>query len=409
MLFEFIGVKFSIPIQKLAMAGFAAAATYYGYRSLPVPKVRGKMIKVFIAGELYTKKKGIMGKDVRILPTVRGVKLDSKKTEVVFTIPFGLDPEKVEKKLWLFRQQFGGQVELQQQGKKFILNAFHKPLSTFKYRFEEIRPQLDGKRLPILVGKTHSGIEAYDMVEHPHLLIAGETGSGKSTQLRAIIPTLIQAKAPHELHLYMADLKRSEFHLFRNVQHVQKVVTQAKDLYGVCSFLKAEMERRGDLLDQYEATHIDDLPPAQGAPYIILCIDEVALLKKEKKIMEIIEDISSIGRALGVFLILSMQRPDSEVLDGKLKQNLTVRMAFKHADEINSRITIGTGEAAHIKDSDKGRMYVKLNGLKLAQGAFLTLDDAKTLLQPFKRSEEVNSKPNDAIKNESNKIFGVLA
>lgn len=407
MIFEFIGVKIALPVQKLAMAGFAAAVSYYGYKSMPVPKIRGKMLKVFIAGELYTKKTSILGKEVKIMPMVRSVKLDAKKTEVVFTIPFGVDPEKVEKKLWLFRQQFGEQVELERQGKKFTLHSFHSPLSTFKYRFEEFQTVLGGKRLPIIVGKTHYGMEAYDMVDHPHLLIAGETGSGKSTQLRAIIPTLIQTKQPHELELYMADLKRSEFHMFRRVQHVKEVVTQSKDLYRICVQLKQEMERRGDLLDQHELTHIDDLPPGEKKPYIILCIDEVALLKKEKKIMEIVEDISAIGRALGVFLILSMQRPDAEVLDGKLKNNLTVRMAFRHSDEINSRITIGSGEAAHVKDSEKGRMYFKHNGLKQAQGAFLTAEEAKTLLTPFRTVREAHREPQNASEG-TEKIFEVL-
>jgi DNA segregation ATPase FtsK/SpoIIIE, S-DNA-T family len=58
----------------------------------------------------------------------------------------------------------------------------------------------------------------------------------------------------------------------------------------------------------------------------------VALLQNEKKLIELVEEISAIGRALGVFLILSMQRPDRKVLDGKLKNNLTVRMGFKCAD-----------------------------------------------------------------------------
>lgn len=84
--------------------------------------------------------------------------------------------------------------------------------------------------------------------------------------------------------------------------------------------------------------------------------------------MDGIEEISTIGRALGVYLILSMQRPDADVLDGKLKNNLTVRMAFRHADEINSRITIGSGEAAEIKQSEKGRMVLKLDGASLYRG-----------------------------------------
>jgi len=84
----------------------------------------------------------------------------------------------------------------------------------------------------------------------------------------------------------------------------------------------------------------------------------VVLLKKETDVMDILEEISSIGRSLGVFLILSMQRPDSKLLDGKLKVNLTVRMGFKTADKTNSRI-IGTPGSEKL--NTPGRMVLKIN------------------------------------------------
>src|SRR5690606_15887046 len=115
--------------------------------------------------------------------------------------------------------------------------------------------------------------------------------------------------------------------------------------------------------------------------------DEVALLKKEKDIMELIEAISAIGRALGVLLILSMQRPDADVLDGKIKNNLTVRMALRHADGINSRITLGSEEAATIAQSQKGRFYMALDCLKQVQAPLLSVPDAKELLAAHKRIE----------------------
>jgi S-DNA-T family DNA segregation ATPase FtsK/SpoIIIE len=96
--------------------------------------------------------------------------------------------------------------------------------------------------------------------------------------------------------------------------------------------------------------------------------------------MELVEEVSAIGRCLGVFLILSMQRPDSKVLDGKLKNNLTVRMGFRCADLINSRI-IGTPGSEKLKN--QGRMVIKLPGfseLKEVQASFLYLDKAKDIL-----------------------------
>jgi DNA segregation ATPase FtsK/SpoIIIE, S-DNA-T family len=224
----------------------------------------------------------------------------------------------------------------------------------------------------------NGSIIAYDMVKYPHLLIAGETGSGKSTQLRSILPTLIQSLPPEQLQLFLCDLKRSEFHIFRYVEHVQGLFVSPDEIMPMLMYLEKVMKERGDLLDHHEVAHIDDLK--EQLPYIVLCIDEVALLKKEKKLMGIVEDISAIGRALGVFLILSLQRPDRDVLDGKLKNNLTVRMGFRCADLINSRI-IGTPGSEKLKVD--GRMLLKTpkHDLTEIQAPYVTIEGAKTILE----------------------------
>jgi hypothetical protein len=147
------------------------------------------------------------------------------------------------------------------------------------------------------------------------------------------------------------------------------------------NYLQNETRKRGDLLDAHELSHITDLenPP----PHIILCIDEVALLRKEKAIMAIVEEISAISRALGIFLILSMQRPDAKLLEGALKNNLTVRMGFKCADLINSQI-IGTPDSEKLKVN--GRMLLKLQGqgdVKEIQAPYLSLERAKEILHRY--------------------------
>ena len=162
-------------------------------------------------------------------------------------------------------------------------------------------PHFKGKSSPIITGMDLNGeIEVYDMVKNPHLLNAGETGSGKSTQLRSVLSTLIQALPPDRLELYLCDLKRSEFHVFRHIEHVRGLFVSTREMVPMLQYLQKEMRRRGDILDHHEVSHIDDLK--EPLAYIFLCIDEVALLQSEKKIMELVEEISAIGRALGVFL-----------------------------------------------------------------------------------------------------------
>lgn len=334
-------------------------------------KERKKLIKAFKESGLY------LGNEQNyIFPKIHSISTE----QITFTLPTGLDPSLIKKNFYVFKQIYGEHVEIKGMTKTFTLylSALPKEIP-YNYELYNIKKY----KLPIVAGMGHNKkFIIYDMVEYPHLLIAGETGSGKSTQLRSVLTTLIKAVSPGQLELYLCDLKRSEFHLFRRIKHVKGPFITVTDILPPLEHIRLEMQKRGNLLDQHEVAHIDDLPIK--LPYLILCIDEVALLQKEKRIMEIVEEISSIGRALGVFLILSMQRPDSKVLDGKLKVNLTVRMGFKTADKINSRI-IGTPGSEKIKDVGKFLLKIPLSDEPIEVLApFLPLEQAKHILTSYK-------------------------
>ncbi|WP_199880574.1 FtsK/SpoIIIE domain-containing protein [Bacillus massiliglaciei] len=347
-------------------------------------RVKASVMKVFRNGGIgihysYSSNSGI------VYPSILCIRFNysGMSLDVVFSLPTGMDPKEVLKKEYCFKQVFGERIDLKGDHKHFTLTVYTADsIKLLPYSFEKFEPFLKGS-IPIICGKSSTGkTVAYDMVSHPHLLIAGETGSGKSTQLRSILTGLIQNLPSERLHLYLCDLKRSEFHVFRNIKHVQGVYVSPADILPMLLYLQEETRNRGDLLDSYEVAHIDDLP--DPPPYIILCIDEVALLKKQKALLEVLEEISSIGRALGVFLILSMQRPDSKLLEGALKNNMTVRMGFKCADRINSKI-IGTPGSEKLKGD--GIMLLKLQGqekLKEIQAPYLSIEEAKSILAPYK-------------------------
>lgn len=360
-------------------------------------QVRRKLIQTFKSGQIY------LGDLERpIFPKIHAVNLE-KDTTITFSLPRGLDPKLIKKNFYVFQQYFGEKIELKGEIKKFEL-IIHTAVipSVLRYDYAAFKPLLSEVKLPIVAGIQMNGeLVVYDMVKNPHLLIAGETGSGKSTQIRSVLATLIQSLPPERLELYLCDLKRSEFHVFRNIEHVRGVYVSPKEILPVFLYLQTEMKRRGDLLDYHELAHVDDLP--EPPPYIVICIDEVALLQNEKDIMYLVEEISAIGRALGVFLILSMQRPDRKVLDGKLKNNLTVRMGFKCADLINSRI-IGTPGSEKLKQ--EGRMLLKLpiySEPNELQAPFLALGEAKKILEEFKTIKTKNTK-----KTPSRRFDGVL-
>ncbi len=343
-------------------------------------KLIQQLHKAFRDGELY-KTHG----DIEVYPQVLKVEPHSQRITFVFSIPKGMNPETFEKRLYVFKQHFSEYVSLNINDSRGILKVYPNGLPTkVNYNYERISDSLDGK-LPVLCGQSlEGGIHTFDMTENPHVLISGETGSGKSSEIRSILATLIKRKSPKELQLLLGDLKRSEFHLFKRIEHVTGVYHSADTIRPELKKIKREMVKRGNKLDEQEVNSINDLN--EKLPYIIVCIDEVVLLKKETDIMDILEEISSIGRSLGVFVILSMQRPDSKLLDGKLKVNLTVRMGFKTADSTNSKI-IGTPGAENL--AHPGRMMLKVNSsIQEIQCPWLGNDKAKKLLQPYKRSKK---------------------
>ncbi|MBF7149463.1 FtsK/SpoIIIE domain-containing protein [Bacillus toyonensis] len=373
-------------------------------------RLRNQLIEVFGKAGLYTEHQTRGGK-VLIYPKVHNISSSAESVRYVFTIPNGLDPQKIEKKWFCFQQILGRNITIEGDVKKFVLHVFRSNagLKSYNYCYNEWKPLLKEYRLPVVVGRDQFGkMIAYDMIDSnsPHLLIAGETGSGKSSMVRVILSTLIQYMSPEKFHLYLGDLKNSEFHFLRRVKHVKEVCMEESEMKIMLQKLWKEIRERRKLMEEYEVDHIDaynKINPNYQKPYILLAIDEVAMLKDEKECMAIIEKISAIGRSLGAFLMLSMQRPDAKVLDGKLKLNMTVRIGFKCDSVINSNI-MGTPGSEYLEQS--GQMIFKRSGLKKVQAPNLSLCKAKQIIEPYRMAKEEKKSKNPLPKEMP--LFGVL-
>ncbi|MEN8646211.1 FtsK/SpoIIIE domain-containing protein [Bacillus cereus group sp. BceL062] len=377
---------------------------------LLIQRLRNQLIEVFGKAGLYTEHQTRGGK-VLIYPKVHNISSSAESVRYVFTIPNGLDPQKIEKKWFCFQQILGRNITIEGDVKKFVLHVFdsNAGLKPYTYSYKEWKSLLKEYRLPVVVGRDQFGkMIAYDMIDSnsPHLLIAGETGSGKSSMVRVVLSTLIQFMSPEKLQLYLGDLKNSEFHFLRRVKHVKEVCMEEIEMKIMLQKLWKEIRERRKLMEEYEVDHIDaynKINPNYQKPYILLAIDEVAMLKDEKECMATIEKISAVGRSLGVFLMLSMQRPDAKVLDGKLKLNMTVRIGFKCDSVINSNI-MGTPGSEYLEQS--GQMIFKRNGLKKVQAPYLSLCKAKQIIEPY-RMPKVEKKSKKPLQKEI-PLFGVL-
>ncbi|MGE1103679.1 hypothetical protein [Peribacillus simplex] len=158
----------------------------------------------------------------------------------------------------------------------------------------------------------------------------------------------------------------------------------AMSLLPPLQMIEKEMVRRGKLLDAMDVESIYELEVK--LPTIVVCIDEVILLKDKPKIMKIIESISCIGRSNGVHLMLSMQRGDAKSLGGQMKNNLTFRISGKQSDETNAKIS---GLKQSVDLDSPGRMILSTQGKeRVIQVPYMDKKKAKGLLDPLKVKQE---------------------
>ncbi|MEH7401598.1 FtsK/SpoIIIE domain-containing protein [Gottfriedia acidiceleris] len=375
-----------------------------------------KVIECFELGEMF-KKYG----DVQVYPQIVRVGLLENGIEAVLNLPRGFDPNDLMKKAFVFEQEFGQNVQLKKvSSKTFVLYVYlENPLKAkHDYDYSSVEPKLKHS-LPIYVGRDSNGkIISYDMVEEPHLLIAGEPGSGKSVLLRSILTTLIFNKSPEELKMYLFDLKNSEFFIFKRLPHVVENTRDIDKIKLIFPKLVKEAKDRGDLLEKHGVAHINKLPKEHRPPFIIICIDEFSLLD-DKKALTSIQNIAAIGRALGMFVILSTQRPDKETVNGRIKALLTVRIGGRQQDNTNSRIVIDEPGCEDI--TIKGHMKMKSTiGLTDIKTPLLDEEVAEVMLDPLRvekpvieeleTKEEVKPVKKQAKKGKEKKaiVWGVL-
>lgn len=212
------------------------------------------------------------------------------------------------------------------------------------------------------LGESMRGEEIIDISSTPHILIGGGTGSGKSVLAKTLLAQCILKGAK----VYIADFKGGLD--FSKVWHEKAIIITDNDkLLGVLDDILGELERRRTLLVDSETRNISEfnIKTNNNLNRIILCCDEVAevldktgLDKEEKEKVQKIEakisTIARLGRAFGIHLLLSTQRPDAEVLKGQIKNNVSIRICGR-ADKVLSQIILDNSDAVDkIKPNDIG-------------------------------------------------------
>ncbi|MCL2382453.1 MAG: DNA translocase FtsK [Treponema sp.] len=212
----------------------------------------------------------------------------------------------------------------------------------------------DGKKaeIPVVLGKDITGeAVTVDLIQMPHLLIAGSTGSGKSVCVNSMILTLLYQKPPAECRLILIDPKIVELKLYNDIPHLlTPVITEPKKAFQALQYCICEMERRYACLDSMGVRDIRSYNKrikerniaTEHMPYIVVVIDEFADLMATtgKELESTVARLAAMSRAVGIHLVLATQRPSIDVITGLIKANIPSRIAFMVASKMDSRIII---------------------------------------------------------------------
>lgn len=244
-----------------------------------------------------------------------------------------------------------------------------------------------------------------DISRMPHVLIAGQTGSGKSFCLNAFLSTLLFRTSPAELKLILVDPKRVEMTNYNGIPHLlSPVITEPNKVVSALKWLMNEMDRRYKLFSEAGARNIDaynEMSGFQAMPYIVLVVDELAdiMLLSPVEVEDTITRIAQMSRATGIHMVLATQRPSVNVITGLIKANIPCRISFAVSSQVDSRVILDTQGAEKLLG--RGDMlYLPPEQAKpiRIQGAYVTDRDINNLVSFVKNqgiepqyTEEVTS------------------
>ena len=260
--------------------------------------------------------------------------------------------------------------------------------------------ELDTGELKVILGKDIVGRDKFiDITKMPHLLIAGQTGSGKSVSVNTLISTLISKKSEKEVKFIMVDPKMVELMPYNDIPHLLvPVIIDPEQAAIALKWAVNEMEKRYKQLMENGVRNIkgyNALSYVEKMPYIVIIIDELAdlMMVASKSVEESIARIAQKARAVGIHLVVATQRPSTDVITGMIKANLPSRISFALRSQIDSRTILDTSGAEKLLG--QGDMLLLANGsskLERIQGAYISDEEVKNLTDTLKTTKKVEYK-----------------
>lgn len=251
----------------------------------------------------------------------------------------------------------------------------------------------DTSYVPLLlgIGNPNRTFKLVELGKLPHVLIGGATGGGKSNLVNSLICQLMYFHHPDQLKFILIDLKDGmEFYAYKNSPHIKNLVLDSDQAIEALRELVKEIKRRNKILrgEAKELSIWNALHPDQAMPRLICIVDEYAQLTNSQdkrfreQVQDLVKEITGLGRACGVHMIISTQYPIVEVVPTIIKANSAIRIAFKMQNQTQSSVIINVGDAAFLPAEIKGRMlFVTEAVANEVQTPKVTEDDIKYTLR----------------------------